>query len=236
MKLRERMAIRTTKVEGIEHRNTTVKEHALAHRWLDELRGIELGAAAHNPFGLEGSTHMSPGDNFDVARQAELKMNGCYAEIDVTASAENLPVPDSSQDYIISSHVFEHLPDPIKVLLEWNRVVHNGGYIFMIVPQRDALETDKGRPLTSLEQWLDIHARANLTVDNWNDLFPASQVPHRGHYHVYTPDTLVALIETVAARYRLNWELVDRENPDSKVGNGFTLVYRIRKIIRSSPG
>ena len=223
------MAIRTTKVEGIEHRNITLKEHALAHRWLDGLSGIELGASAHNPFGLKGSTHMSPGDDFDVARQAELKMNGCYAEIDVTASAEKLPVPDSSQDYIISSHVFEHLPDPIKALLEWNRVVRNGGYIFMIVPQRDALETDKGRPLTSLEQWLDIHARANVTVDNWNDLFPANQVPRRGHYHVYTPGTLVALIETVAARYRLTWDLVDRENPDSKVGNGFTLVYRIRK-------
>jgi hypothetical protein len=79
------------------------------------------------------------------------------------------------------------------------------------------------------------HSRANVTVENWNDLFPANQVPRRGHYHAYTPDTLVALIETVTARYRLTWDLVDRENPDSKVGNGFTLIYRIKKIIRSSP-
>jgi hypothetical protein len=67
------MAIRTTKVEGIEHRNITSKEHALAHRWLDGLSGIELGASAHNPFGLEGSTHMSPGDDFDVARRQSSK-------------------------------------------------------------------------------------------------------------------------------------------------------------------
>jgi hypothetical protein len=118
MKLRQRMAIRTTKVEGIEHRNTTVKEHAPAHRWLDGLRGIELGAAAHNPFGLEGSTHMSPGDDFDVARQAELKMNGCYAEIDVTASAENLQFPIRPR--ITSSAVTFSSTCPIQLKYCWS--------------------------------------------------------------------------------------------------------------------
>jgi hypothetical protein len=28
------------------------REHALAHKFLDGLKGLEIGAAAHNPFGL----------------------------------------------------------------------------------------------------------------------------------------------------------------------------------------
>ena len=40
-------------------------------------------------------------------------MCGEYAVIDVQAEAHALPFEDSSQDYVISSHVFEHLPGKV---------------------------------------------------------------------------------------------------------------------------
>jgi len=39
------------------------------------------------------------------------------------ALGDELPFKDSSLDYVLSSHVIEHFFNPIKALLEWNRVI-----------------------------------------------------------------------------------------------------------------
>ena len=54
----------------------------------------------------------------------------------------SLPVAvrDQSEDFILSSHVVEHLPNVIAAFIEWNRIVRDSGYVFMIVPLRDAFE------------------------------------------------------------------------------------------------
>lgn len=224
------MPIRETVVNKDGGKHPKFPEHKLAHELLDGLTGIELGAAAHNPFGLQGSTHVSPGDDLETFRQAEIDMCGAYAEIDIVAEADAIPVEDDSQDYIISSHVFEHLPNPVKALQEWGRIVKDGGFIFMIVPQRDALKSDEVRPLTTEDDW--IWASGGVTVDTWNELRPDDPVHRRGHYHVYTPESLAGLMEYFWHKVddRQPWlELVAREDRDTKVGNGFTLVYRVHK-------
>jgi ubiquinone/menaquinone biosynthesis C-methylase UbiE len=84
---------------------------------------------------------------------------------------------------VISSHVFEHLPNPIAALIEMVRVGRDGGYIFMIVPISGAHPEDTGRPLAKLEQWIRA-LDANVTVDTWD--YEANPVPggRRGHYFV----------------------------------------------------
>ncbi|MDD5120696.1 MAG: class I SAM-dependent methyltransferase [Candidatus Omnitrophica bacterium] len=57
---------------------------------------------------------------------------------------------DKDFDFIISSHTLEHLSNPIKALLEWGRVVKNGGYIYIVLPNKEHT-ADYFRPLTSLE-------------------------------------------------------------------------------------
>lgn len=222
------MAIRTTQVPNTSHRNIIFPEHALAHRLLDGLTGLELGAAAHNPFGLGGSRNVGPDDDHAVYRASEIDMCGAYAEIDLAAEGDNLPVEADSQDYIITSHVFEHFPNPLAALKEWDNVLKDGGIVFMIVPKRDALQSDAVRPLSTFDQWFEAYDAA-VTVDTWENVFPNDHVDRRGHYFVYTPDTLVALIAEACTLHGLEWELIAREDTDSKVGNGFTLAYRVSK-------
>jgi SAM-dependent methyltransferase len=63
-------------------------------------------------------------------------------------------VPDDSYDAILSSHVLEHLANPLGALAEWRRVVRPGGHVLLIVPHRDGT-FDHRRPVTSLEHLRD---------------------------------------------------------------------------------
>ena len=91
------------------------KQHALAHQWCQG-EGIEIGAAAHNPFGLL-TRNVALHEPF--YEQAQRDMCGEVAPIDIEASAESIPLPDVSQDFVLSSHVLEHLPRAQR-LLAWN--------------------------------------------------------------------------------------------------------------------
>ena len=64
------------------------------------------------------------------------------APVDIWAMGDRIPVPDRSEDFIVSSHVLEHLPNVIGAFLEWDRIVRDGGYVFMIVPLKGALPQD----------------------------------------------------------------------------------------------
>lgn len=44
------------------------------------------------------------------------------------------PLEDNSVDLVICQHVIEHLPDTVKTLEEFNRIVRPGGKVFMETP------------------------------------------------------------------------------------------------------
>lgn len=126
-----------------------------------------------------------------------------------------------SQDYIISSHVIEHLPDPISAFIEWARLLKPGDTVFMIVPHRDAHPPDKNRPVSTVDELM-----AAYTECYTPDTHPYQGQGRRGHYWVFTLESMKALVEMCSIGYGLDWTLVHEEAIDAKVGNGFTLVYR----------
>lgn len=48
--------------------------------------------------------------------------------------ATSISLDDNSVDRLISTHVLEHLVNPVDVLVEWNRVVRPGGLISLVLP------------------------------------------------------------------------------------------------------
>ncbi|QEM69759.1 glycosyltransferase [Geobacter sp. FeAm09] len=187
----------------------------LAHRWLDGLKGLEIGASAHNAFGLN-TRNVGMRDAIYEAEQ--MRLTGTVAPIHIEALADAIPVGDESEDFIFSSHVIEHCPDLIKTLLEWFRIVRNNGLIYMIVPHRDASPSDAGRPLT---EWQHVLADFANQADGRSEP-EAGQLGHC-HYHVFDIAGMRGFIGEIFGR-RL--ELVDYQEVDDKIGNGFTLVYR----------
>ena len=59
-------------------------------------------------------------------------------------------IADSSMDFIIASHIIEHLPDPLGFLKECYRVLRNDGVIYLAIPDKN-YTFDKDRERTKLE-------------------------------------------------------------------------------------
>lgn len=189
-------------------------ESKLAHQYLDGLKGLEIGASAQNPFGLNTLNIDYSNDYTTVYKQAELQNTGSYAKVDIIASGDLLPFEDNSQDFIVNSHVIEHFYDPIKAIKEWLRVVKPGGYIFIIAPHKERT-FDKDRPRTTLAELIDRHE------------FPNPPIPdHHGHYSVWITEDFIELCN------HFHWNVVAFQDIDDKVGNGFTIV--IQKEINNT--
>lgn len=218
------MAVRVTHVPGavLDHGQPLIFPDSALARELCRGEGVELGAAAHNPFNLPGCRNVAPRDAFvDFYRQSQVRMCGAYAEVDLWGLAEAIPVPDESLDYVISSHVIEHCADPIGVFLEWRRVLRPGGVAFMIFPKRDALPEDRKRPVSEVSEMVAAHInRGNA---------PRSDETHggdQGHVFVYTLSTMLDLILIANRRFGLNWKVIATQETDDKVGNGHTVAAR----------
>jgi len=59
----------------------------------------------------------------------------------------------ASVDFVIASHVLEHLRNPIGAIENWTSVLKEGGYLVMLVPHK-GFTFDKERPLTEIHHLL----------------------------------------------------------------------------------
>jgi len=73
--------------------------------------------------------------------------------IEFACEAFEIPVPDNSFDFLVSAHTLEHLPDTIRTLNEWRRVVRTGGILFLVLPHGERTY-DAGRRVTDLSHHL----------------------------------------------------------------------------------
>jgi SAM-dependent methyltransferase len=185
------------------------RESALAHSYLDGLQGLEIGGSAHNPFGLNTENVDYCSDIDTVFKKEEMKLVDKPLCVDIVASGDALPMPDSSQDFVISSHVIEHFFDPIKALEEWLRVVVPGGYVFIIAPHKERTG-DKDRPRTTLSELIDRHT---------GKIAKPLEDTH-AHYSVWITEDFLELCQYL----KLN--VVAFQDIDDKVGNGFTIVIK----------
>lgn len=56
------------------------------------------------------------------------------SKIDLVCDIVDIPEPDASYDVILCSEVFEHLPNPLKALDEFNRLLKPGGKLLLTAP------------------------------------------------------------------------------------------------------
>jgi SAM-dependent methyltransferase len=143
-----------TQVKERRRQIVRFQESKLAHKYLDGLEGLEIGGSAHNPFGLRTKNMDCDGSSDTVFKQEEIKLCGEALPVDIVASGDDLPITDASYDFVVSSHVLEHFPDPIRALREWYRVIRKGGYIFMIIPHKERT-FDRDRERTTLSELIE---------------------------------------------------------------------------------
>jgi ubiquinone/menaquinone biosynthesis C-methylase UbiE len=206
------------------------RESKLAHQILDGLEGIEIGPAAHNPFGLQtrsvGLTAQTDAHDYGYYEQMQRENCGAVASIDIPGDAADLPLPSGGADFVLHSHVWEHLPNPLRALDEWVRVVRSGGFIFAIVPKRDADPSDRKRPLTTFMELEQHYATRTGYEDRIAEMGgPVARLLHR--LFAGASPSIGTWFNRTHGSAAL--ELAAFQETDDKVSNGHTIVWRVRK-------
>lgn len=79
------------------------------------------------------------------------KANGRQFILD---SVDLTPIQSESYDFMLSSHVIEHIANPIKALREWIRILKDDGHLILLVPDKNGT-FDHKRPTTTLRHLID---------------------------------------------------------------------------------
>ena len=125
----------------------------------------------------------------------------------ITGNAQQLEtIDDGSLDFVFSSHVFEHLVNPLGTLAVWKRKLRPGGRVLGITP--DAHNCfDLRQPLSRAREWLAERDAAvwscqDRHYERWvrytEPRTTVQSLKERGysvHAHFYTPATFGQLLD-----------------------------------------
>lgn len=191
--------------------------------------GLEIGG----PSRIFCGTHILPLynilksiDNCNFSSQtiwtqsADRQKSGPCPQKQFVAEASDLSmVPNRAYDFVLASHVLEHIANPLRAMQEWKRVLIPGGTLLVVLPDKRGT-FDHRRAFTSFN-----HIEADFQADTTeNDLTHLNEVlelhdldldPPAGsrrqfqerclqnysiramHHHVFSPEMLVLMFNRV---------------------------------------
>jgi SAM-dependent methyltransferase len=210
--------------------------------------GIELGPG-HVPFPVpEGVTvryvdRWQPEDNRSLFPELGDEPGFPVPDVVVNLDTDRLSAfADQSQDFVIASHVLEHMANPLAMLVDIYRVLKPGGLLVLLLPDRH--ETfDREREPTPLLHLVDEYRRDVRVVDDahiidfmvgtraltkeitgdardmrlFSDDQLAAQIDlHRQrsiHVHVWDLDEFSVVMRYGAEELGLRWKVIDTMAP-----------------------
>ncbi len=72
-------------------------------------------------------------------------------------------------DYVIASHLLEHLPDPVGWLQQVAEILTDGGVLSLVIPDK-RFSFDTNRTPTEISEWVDAYLRG-LTTPSFRQLY-----------------------------------------------------------------
>jgi predicted SAM-dependent methyltransferase len=175
--------------------------------------GVELGPGP-NP-------HIRPSDELQViyveqkAPDEWVSLYGDHYKVDfdpflkpfyVVGDAHKIPAEPASLDFIYSSHVFEHLVNPLGHLEIWSRLLRKGGEVLMVIPDYIGSK-DYLVEASSLDSIIDEYRerRFSPTLRHYETYGRARNSPHKArslydsktsiHMHYYSNENMSALLQ-----------------------------------------
>jgi len=208
-------------------RTPALRRRALSYQYLRGA-GLEVGAL-HNPMPVAAGVKVQyidrkpeAGLREEYRRHAETPR----VPVDVVDDAGMLSsIANASQDFVIASHVIEHMESPLLALTNWLRVLRAGGTLYLAIPNRSHT-FDRKRPVTSFAHVLndlrngpegsrEEHYRewlqyvGGLSPGQIRERLPhALQMNRSIHYHVWDPAAFLELLQRSRQELNLPLEIV----------------------------
>lgn len=222
--------------------------------------GVELGPG-HHPFPVVyGGTEVTYIDRWlpdeNKALFPELGEAAEFPKPDIVCNfnVDRLkPLDDQSQDFVIASHLLEHVADPLGLLHEFHRVLRPGGTALILLPDRRRT-FDRGRAPTPLEHVVHEFEAQVTEVDDDHLLefmrdvegpeyfaaFQGSSPAEREaeldrqrrrsiHAHCWHEDEFVEVLLHAVEHLGHTWELVDGVLADDEGPEGHEFGYVLRR-------
>lgn len=179
-------------------------------------KGLEIGAL-HRPFDLDAHVTYLDYDKTESLRHAYRNdpRVGEIRQVQLVWKGVAYPfLDDNAFDFVINSHVLEHVANPGRVIEEWLRVIRPGGVLYMVVPDKDHT-FDRPRALTPIAHLMDdfesrldkiplehyedyIRNREGGPKGNLESLIMASfQKQTSIHVHTFTAESLRMFLEAL---------------------------------------
>jgi SAM-dependent methyltransferase len=197
-------------------------------------KGLELGG----PSAIFGRTHLIPVYNVchtvdlcnyseqtiwsEVADKQTNKLGLHLGRRFVAEACDLAAVPSGTYDFVLASHVLEHIANPLRALTEWKRVLKADGTVLVVVPHKRGT-FDHKRAFTSfnhiladfeaqvseddlshLDEILSLH---DLCLDppagshtNFKERCLQNSTVRGMHHHVFSPEVLVSMFDHLQMR------------------------------------
>jgi len=216
--------------------------------------GVELGPGHHPmPIPFPGVSvryvdRWQPEEN--LALFTNLESGASFPKPDIVANLDVdrlSAIAGETQDFVIASHLLEHLADPLTQLGDIHRVLKPGGVVLVFLPDRRHT-FDRKRSATPLAHLIAEH-RDRVTVvsdehiedylrktDVWDPSWTPEQQREQFelnrqrsiHVHCWSEDEFLPVIEYTAAEMGMQWELLDAVFVEDVPG-GFEFGFVLRR-------
>lgn len=221
---------------------------------LEKMRGdgLEVGAF-FNPFDYnKQTTKMIYADRYSREELINLYKHNPEVKIDKIVDAnviynvhQDLWGKDVF-DFICASHVFEHLYNPVKVLVHWFNAIKENGYIFLVIPDKEHT-FDKPREVTTVDHLINDYKNdvKEADLDHYKDFY-SNVYPHepeekvKKHYlskqdfhcHVFTRESILELFISLSILLDdINFKIIDIEQDGMNIS---ILLKKVGKNERAS--
>ncbi len=221
--------------------------------------GVELGPGHHPmPIPFPGVSvryvdRWQPEEN--LALFTNLEPGATFPKPDIVANldVERLSaLADQSQDFVIASHLLEHLADPLTQLDEIHRVLKPGAVVVVFLPDR-RYTFDRKRSATPLAHLIAEHRdRVTVVSDEHiedylrkTDVWDPSWTPEQEHEqfelnrqrsvhaHCWSEDEFLPVLEYTIVEMGMRWELLDASFVED-VPDGFEFGFVLRRAVTNA--
>ncbi|CAG0935235.1 hypothetical protein TFLX_04067 [Thermoflexales bacterium] len=135
------MPLQRKSLKGLEQKKAVFKSRTLQNKirqmWVPPSPSLNVAGGAGRVIQAmpQGAAILEVGSGIRRLREDVINLEvDLFANVDIVATGDEIPFPDSTFDLVISQAVLEHVQEPQLVVVDMLRVLKPGGQIYVEIP------------------------------------------------------------------------------------------------------